>query len=184
MSSIVSLGYIYNLPFTKLAISDNEANKKQAIFALSIKLLQFIMEKDFQIPTPEVIESLIGKGFYQIWNALCLLIEHKYEVERLWNNGGRKWKYEYKYRRGGKTLCALYAKENSFGFMVILGKGERDEFEMQRELFSKEVQTLYDEATVYYDGKWIMFELRNTGLFSDIERLLEIKRLPNRKSLS
>ena len=55
---------------------------------------------------------------------------------------------------------------------------------MSRELFSKEVQRLYDEATVYHDGKWIMFELRNTGLFSDIERLLEIKRLPNRKSLS
>ena len=87
-----------------------------------------------------------------------------------WNNGGRKWKYEYKYRRGGKTLCALYAKENSFGFMVILGKGERE--------------TLYDEATVYHDGKWIMFELRNAELFSDIERLLEIKRLPNRKLLS
>ncbi|EXZ62229.1 hypothetical protein M107_3572 [Bacteroides fragilis str. 3725 D9(v)] len=68
--------------------------------------------------------------------------------------------------------------------MVILGKGERDKFEMSRELFSKEVQRLYDEATVYHDGKWIMFELRNTGLFSDIERLLEIKRLPNRKSLS
>lgn len=55
---------------------------------------------------------------------------------------------------------------------------------MQRELFSKEVQTLYDEATVYHDGKWIMFELRNTELFSDIERLLETKRLPNRKLLS
>lgn len=84
------------------------------------------MGKDFQIPTSETIESLIGKGLYQIWDALCLLIEHKYEMERLWNNGGRKWKYEYKYRRGGKTLCALYAKENSFGFMVILGKGERE----------------------------------------------------------
>ena len=48
------------------------------------------MEKEFQIPTPEAIESLIGKGLYQIWNALCLLIEHKYEMERLWNNGGRK----------------------------------------------------------------------------------------------
>ena len=177
MSSIASLGYIYNLPFTKLAILDNGTNKKQAIFALSIKVLQFIMEKDFQIPTPEAIESLIGKGLYQIWNALCLLIEYKYEMERFWNNGGRKWKYEYKYRRGGKTLCALYA-------MVILGKGERDKFEMQRELFSKEVQTLYDEATVYHDGKWIMFELRNAELFSDIERLLEIKRLPNRKLLS
>lgn len=111
--------YLY-LPFTKLAILDNGTNKKQAIFALSIKLLQFIMEKDFQIPTSEAIESLIGKGLYQIWNALCLLIEHKYEMEQLWNNGGRKWKYEYKYRRGRKTLCALYAKENP-GSVVILG---------------------------------------------------------------
>ena len=88
MSSIASLGYIYNLPFTKLAILDNGTNKKQAIFTLSIKILQFIMEKEFQIPTPEAIESLIGKGLYQIWNALCLLIEHKYEMERLWNNVG------------------------------------------------------------------------------------------------
>lgn len=65
--------------------------------------------------------------------------------------------------------------------MVILGKRERDKFEMQRKLFSKEVQTLYDEATTYHDGKWIMFELRDTGLFSDIEHLLQIKRRPNRK---
>ena len=59
----------------------------------------------------------------------------------MWNNGGRKWKYEYKYRRGGKTLCGLYAKEYSFGFMVILGKGERDRFEMQQELFSNEANS-------------------------------------------
>lgn len=139
------------------------------------------MEKDFQTPASEVIETLIGKELYQVWNALCLLIERKYEMERLWNSGGKKWKYEYKYRRGGKTLCALYAKENAFGFMVILGKGEREKFDMQREQFSKEVQTLYDEATTYHDGKWMMLELKDTGLFGDIERLLEIKRLPNKK---
>lgn len=142
------------------------------------------MEKFFQIPTSNAIESLIGKELYQIWNALCLLIEQKYDMEQLWNSGGKKWKYEYKYRKGGKNLCALYAKDNSFGFMVILGKRERDKFEMQRELFSLEVQMLYDEATTYHDGKWIMFELKNAGLFNDIERLLQIKRLPNRKSLS
>ena len=101
-----------------------------------------------------------------------------------WNNGGENGNMNISIEEVEKTLCALYAKENSFGFMVILGKGERDKFEMQRELFSKEVQTLYDEATVYHDGKWIMFELRNAELFSDIERLLEIKRLPNRKLLS
>ena len=26
-------------------------------------------------------------------------------MERLWNTGGKNWTYEYKYRRGGKTLC-------------------------------------------------------------------------------
>lgn len=76
----------------------------------------------------EDIEALIGKELYQIWSALSILIERKYEMEWLWNSGGKKWKYEYKYRRGGKTLCALYVKENSFGFMVILGKGERNKF--------------------------------------------------------
>ena len=29
----------------------------------------------------------------------------------LWNKGGKAWAYEYKYRQGGKTLCALYARE-------------------------------------------------------------------------
>ena len=65
--------------------------------------------------------------------------------------------------------------------MVILGKDERAKFEMQRELFSNEVQMIYDEATTFHDGKWIMFELKNTELFNDMERLLLIKRKPNRK---
>lgn len=142
------------------------------------------MKQVFQMPTSEVIETLIGKELYQIWNALCSLIEQKYEMERLWNNGGKKWIYEYKYRRGGKTLCSLYVKENSFGAMIILGKEERNKFESQRALFSKEVQMLYDKATTYDDGKWIMFELKDTRLFNDIERVLQIKKKPNKKILS
>ncbi len=141
------------------------------------------MIKDFKEPTSEVIESLIGNELYQVWNALCLFIDQKYDMSRLWNYGGKKWNYEYKYRRGGKTLCALYAKENTFGLMVILGKVERDKFENQRALFSKEVQRIYDNSTTYHDGKWIMFELKNEELFNDIGRILQIKRLPNRKLL-
>ncbi|MEY8433248.1 DUF3788 family protein [Lachnospiraceae bacterium 48-42] len=40
-------------------------------------------------------------------------------MERLWNTGGKKWTYEYKYRRGGKTLCSLYAKGGCVGSMII-----------------------------------------------------------------
>lgn len=138
------------------------------------------MKKTFQIPTPETLEALTGKELYDLWTSLRQLIEEKYNIEQMWNHGGKKWTYEYKYRRGGKTLCALYAKEQTIGFMVILGKDERTKFESMREMFSNAAQKIYDETTTFHDGKWLMFELKDTSLFNDIERLLSIKRKPNR----
>ena len=138
------------------------------------------MKENFQIQTPETLEALTGKELYDLWTSLHQLIEQKYNMEQMWNHGGKKWTYEYKYRRGGKTLCALYAKEQTIGFMVILGKDERTKFESMREMFSNAAQKIYDETTTFHDGKWLMFELKDTSLFNDIERLLSIKRKPNR----
>ena len=138
------------------------------------------MKETFQIPTPETLEALTGKKLYDLWTSLHQLIEQKYNMEQMWNHGGKKWTYEYKYRRGGKTLCALYAKEQTIGFMVILGKDERTKFESMREMFSNAAQKIYDETTTFHDGKWLMFELKDTSLFNDIERLLSIKRKSNR----
>lgn len=133
------------------------------------------------IPAAEEMTALVGKPLYDVWTALCALIEEKYDMDRLWDKGGKAWKYEYKYRRGGKTLCALYAREDCVGFMVILGKDERLKFEADRENYTEEVQALYDGARTYHDGKWIMFEPTDTSLFGDFIRLLGIKRRPNRK---
>ena len=133
------------------------------------------------IPNKEQMTTLVGKSLYEIWNKLCALIEENYDMDRLWSKGGKAWTYEYKYRRGGKTLCALYARENCVGFMIILGKDERLKFEKDRECYSKEVQKIYDETQTYHDGKWIMFEPVDTSLFDDFLRLLRMKRKPNRK---
>ena len=124
------------------------------------------MKETFQIPTPETLEALTGKELYDLWTSLHQLIEQKYNMEQMWNHGGKKWTYEYKYRRGGKTLCALYAKEQTIGFMVILGKDERTKFESMREMFSNAAQKIYDETTTFHDGKWLMFELKDTSLFN------------------
>lgn len=133
------------------------------------------------IPNQEEMIDLIGKERYEIWNELCALIEEKYDMDCLWGKGGKAWTYEYKYRRGGKTLCALYARKNGIGFMVILGKDERLKFEGDRGNYRKEIQQIYDEAKTYHDGKWMMFEPIDPSLFDDFIRLLGIKRKPNRK---
>ena len=133
-----------------------------------------------RIPNTEQMIALVGKPLYEIWNKLCSLIDEKYEMDCLWNKGGKAWTYEYKYRRGGKTLCALYARENCIGFMVILGKEERSKFETEKESYAREVQRIYDETKTFHDGKWMMFEPTDTSLFDDFIRLLSIKRKPNR----
>ncbi len=133
------------------------------------------------IPNAEEMTILVGEPLYDIWNQLIAVIDSRYDMDCSWNKGGKAWKYEYKYRRGGKTLCALYARENCIGFMVILGKDERLKFETDRDNYSKEVQRIYDETKTYHDGKWMMFEPMDTTLFEDFMRLLGIKRKPNRK---
>lgn len=132
-------------------------------------------------PAQEEVVALIGQPLYAVWQELCAVIDAKYDMERLWNHGGKAWTYEYKYRRGGKTLCALYARENCVGFMVILGKDERTKFEAERNHYSEPVQKIYDETKTYHDGKWLMFEPVDMSLFGDFMQLLAIKRKPNRK---
>lgn len=132
-------------------------------------------------PATEELTNLIGKSLYDVWNSLVSLIDENYDMERIWDSGGKAWKYEYKYRRGGKTLCALYARERHIGLMIIFGKKEREKFEADRATYSKETQTVYDNSHTYHDGKWMMFEPTDTAMFGDFMKLLRIKRKPNRR---
>ena len=95
------------------------------------------------IPDGDEMKSLLGDSLYDVWTQLTACIDETYDMERTWNKGGKAWKYEYKYRRGGKTLCALYARENCMGFMVILGKEERAKFEADKDAYAKEIQQVY-----------------------------------------
>lgn len=132
------------------------------------------------IPNAEEMTNLVGETLYEIWKKTDNLIMEKYTADRIWNKGGKAWKYEYKYRQGKKTLCALYAREKCVGFMIILGKEERLKFEAERDNYSKEVQRIYDETQTFHDGKWLMFEPTDAALFDDFIKLLGIKRKPNR----
>lgn len=133
------------------------------------------------IPSQSNMTELLGQSLYEVWKALCTAIDGKYDMEQLWNTGGKNWTYEYKYRRGGKTLCGLYAKSSCVGFMIIFGKDERAKFEAIRDTLSNDVCRQYDGAKIYHDGKWVMFEPINTADIDDYMKLLAIKRKPNRK---
>lgn len=134
-----------------------------------------------KIPSESIMIDLLGQSLYGVWQSLCSAIDERYDMEKTWSSGGRNWIYEYKYRKGGKTLCSLYARDDCLGFMIVFGKDERTKFEENRESFSWEVQKIYDDSKTYHDGKWIMFYPDDDSLSADFMKLLAIKRKPNRK---
>lgn len=129
----------------------------------------------------EKLEKLVGidkvNTFYDIVNEITKF----YDMEQIWNTGGKKCNYEYKFRKGGKTLCAFYFKDNTLGFMIIFGKDERTKVEKIRNELSSSVLETYDNAETFHDGKWIMFNITNNSITEDLKKLLFIKRKPNRK---
>lgn len=134
-----------------------------------------------KIPSMQTLIDLTGQPLFEVWQALCSAINEKYEMEQSWNSGGKRWTYEYKFRRGGKTLCCLYAKSHCVGFMIIFGKDERQKVEAIRNTLSSAVCRKYDESETYHDGKWVMFEPTDQSEFDDYMKLLAVKRSPNRR---
>ncbi len=130
-------------------------------------------------PTEQEMIALLGDDLYTVWQQLAKMIEEHYTMAPCYHSGGKQWVYECKYRKGGKTLCALYAREKTLGFMVIFGQQERNIFEQNRKQYSQEIKTVYDQAPTYHDGKWMMFLITDTSLFRELLALLRIKRKPN-----
>ena len=133
------------------------------------------------MPARDDMEALLGKDIAEIWERLEESIDELYEMDKYWNKGFGDWVYEYKYRRGGKTLCTFYAKQGVANLLIVLGKAEREKFEQQWEYFSEGILTLYESTKVLYDGKWMWIPIDEKLEIEDILRMLRIKRRPNRK---
>ena len=85
-----------------------------------------------------IMETLLTSEQERLWRNLAEQIDRLYDVDRIWNKGFGDWVYEYKYRRGGKTLCTFYFKQDTLCLLIVLGKAEREKFEAQRETSRRE----------------------------------------------
>lgn len=134
-----------------------------------------------KIPTEEELISIMGENIFKIWCNINDFIKTNYNIDFLWDKGGKSGVYELKYRKSGKTLCALYPREQEIRVLVIFGKVEREKFEASRADFSKNINDFYDSTHQYHDGKWLYINLVNSELVEDIKKLILIKKKPNKK---
>lgn len=43
--------------------------------------------------------ALVGKSLFEVWKELCHIIDEKYDMEHLWNKGGKAWLYAQLWKR-------------------------------------------------------------------------------------
>lgn len=80
--------------------------------------------------------SLLSEDTLTAWDDMIAEIDKLYDVDRLWTKGFGDWVLEYKYRRGGKTLCTFYAKKDVANILITYGKAEREKFEAVKDAVS------------------------------------------------
>lgn len=124
---------------------------------------------------------LLPEKAMEIWDEMTAAIDALYDVDRLWDKGFGCWRVEYKYRRGGKTLCTFYAREGEAVLLITYGKAEREKFDLIRDSLSVNLQKIYDETKTLHDGKWLWIPVDDVLQTEDVMAMLKIKRRPNRK---
>lgn len=127
------------------------------------------------------LKVLLSAEILQIWNSVVEAVDALYDMDRLWNKGFGSWQIEYKYRRGGKTLCTFYAKQDVAMLLITYGKAEREQFENISGSLSKMLQDIYEKTATLHDGKWLWIPLDKTVVIDDLLTMLKLKRKPNRK---
>ena len=127
------------------------------------------------------LKVLLSAEILQIWNSVVEAVDALYDMDRLWNKGFGSWQIEYKYRRGGKTLCTFYAKQDEAMLLITYGKAEREQFENISGSLSKMLQDIYEKTATLHDGKWLWIPLDKTVVIDDLLTMLKLKRKPNRK---
>lgn len=89
-------------------------------------------------------------------------------LERGWN---------IKYRKGGKTLCTIYPREQFFTVMVVIGRKEKERVEEILPECTAAIQEIYHRTKEGNGQRWLMIDLEDEGgIYDDIFRLIGIRR--------
>lgn len=115
----------------------------------------------------------------QISHETMVFMRGKYHLDEIGNGSD-----VLKFIQGQRTIVTIYIHEDKFTFLIVFGKRECECFALHRSEFSQYVQECYDKAKIYHDKKKIFIDVNNLEQLEEVEKLILIKKKPNRKRFS
>ena len=133
------------------------------------------------VPTWEEISNYLGREALKAWNDIVSFIDTNYNHMPETVFGGKKYGWEIRYRRSGKSLCTLHPEKGAFTILIVLGKKETEQALASLNEFSPDIANLISSAKQYHDGRWLWIRVLNKDNLDDIKGLLKIKKKPPKK---
>ena len=114
----------------------------------------------------------------KVSEAACRFIYTSYEADEIANG-----KDMVMYCIGDKMLFSIYIREESFDFMLLIGRDERQKFEAVRSKLPQNILELYDRM-VAKDETWLWVPVADMDTLEAVKQLIVAKHEPNRKPFS
>lgn len=126
-----------------------------------------------QVPTFELATAYTGSP---LWVDLCRHMEAQYQPTQVFEYSGCSVPgWNLKLKKSGRSLCTLYPMEGWFTALVVIGNREKAEFDLTLPTLSGYTQTLYETTKDKNGLCWLMFEVKDESILSDVKRCIAIR---------
>ena len=133
-------------------------------------------KEDFShIPTEYEMMNYINN---ELWDKFCKFIKNNYNVNSRFEFSKCSLEYGWnvKFKKGSRTLCTVYPRENYFCVMIVIGKKEKEKFENMLCNFCIEIQEIYKATREGNNQKWMMIDLEDEDRkYEDVKEILNIR---------
>lgn len=135
-----------------------------------------LKKEDFRhVPTEEEMREYIKND---LWQVFCQHMKEKYGVTPKFEFSKCSLEYGWniKFKKGSKSLCTVYPRENYFTILLVIGKKEKELFEHRCASFSKDIQQIYQETKEGNNQRWLMIDLEDQDKkYEDVKQIIEMR---------
>ena len=128
-----------------------------------------------QKPTDKELSDYMISPLYE---ELCIYLSDEFNAKRSveYSKCSAIPGWNIKYKKGSKSLCVVYPEMNIPKVMVVIGNKLETEAEAIIYTSSDYVMNRYKESKSNSGlGTWLVLDLLNEEVLSDIKRLIELK---------
>lgn len=128
-----------------------------------------------KMPTDEELSTYITSPLYE---DLCKYLSEEFNAKRSveYSKCAAIPGWNVKYKKGSKSLCVVYPEKDIPKVMVVIGNKLEKEAEAIIYTSSDYVMSRYKESKSNSGlGTWLVLDLLNEEVLSDIKRLIELK---------